>query len=43
MTGQPLKYRPQYGSLGVNPKRTSYSFVTKAALEKRSRPRRWCR
>ena len=29
MTGQPLKYRPQYGSLGVNPKRTCYSFVTK--------------
>ena len=33
MTGQPLKYRPQYGSLGVNPKRTSYSFVTRAALD----------
>ena len=33
MTGQPLKYRPQYGSLGVNPKRTCYSFVTKAALD----------
>ena len=33
MTGQPLKYRPQYGSLGANPQRTSYSFVTKAAIE----------
>lgn len=33
MTGQPLKYRPQYGSFGANPSRTSYSFVTKAAIE----------
>jgi urease subunit alpha len=33
MTGQPLKYRPQYGSLGANPARTSMSFVTKAAIE----------
>ena len=33
MTGQPLKYRPQYGSYGANPSRTSYSFVTKAAIE----------
>jgi urease subunit alpha len=33
MTGQPLKYRPQYGSLGANPSRTSLSFVTKAAIE----------
>ena len=33
MTGQPLKYRPQYGSLGANPARTSLSFVTKAAIE----------
>ena len=33
MTGQPLKYRPQYGSYGANPARTSYSFVTKAAIE----------
>ncbi len=33
MTGQPTKYRPQYGSLGANPARTSYSFVTRAAIE----------
>ena len=33
MTCQPLKYRPQYGAFGANPARTSYSFVTKAALE----------
>ncbi|GAB5469395.1 MAG: urease subunit alpha [Rhodospirillales bacterium] len=33
MTGQPLKYRPQYGSYGANPARLSYSFVTKAAIE----------
>jgi urease subunit alpha len=33
MTGQPWKYRQQYGAYGANPKRTSYSFVTKAALE----------
>lgn len=33
MTGQPLKYRPQYGSLGANPSRLSYSFVTQAALD----------
>lgn len=33
MTCQPLKYRPQYGSYGANPGRTSYSFVTKAAIE----------
>ena len=35
MTCQPLKYRPQYGSLSTNPARTSYSFVTKAAIEPR--------
>jgi urease subunit alpha len=33
MTCQPLKYRPQYGSLGANPARLSYSFVTQAALD----------
>ena len=33
MTGQPLKYRPQYGSLGANPARLSYSFVTQAAID----------
>tara|TARA_A100001015_G_scaffold235067_1_gene266745 strand:- start:1108 stop:2817 length:1710 start_codon:yes stop_codon:yes gene_type:complete len=33
MTCQPLKYRPQYGSYGNNPSKTSYSFVTKAAIE----------
>ncbi|SIT82734.1 urease subunit alpha [Pontibaca methylaminivorans] len=33
MTGQPLKYRPQYGALGANPGRLSYSFVTQAALD----------
>jgi urease subunit alpha len=33
MTGQPLKYRPQYGSFGYNPARLSYSFVTQAAIE----------
>ncbi|MDM8167671.1 urease subunit alpha [Roseovarius sp.] len=33
MTGQPLKYRPQYGSYGANPSRLSYSFVTKAAIQ----------
>ena len=33
MTCQPLKYRPQYGSLGANPSRLSYSFVTQAALD----------
>ena len=33
MTGQPLKYRPQYGSYGANPARLSYSFVTKAAIQ----------
>lgn len=33
MTCQPLKYRPQYGSLGANPARTSYSFVTQAAID----------
>jgi urease subunit alpha len=33
MTCQPLKYRPQYGSMGANPGRLSYSFVTQAALD----------
>ena len=33
MTCQPLKYRPQYGYFGANPARTSYSFVTKAAID----------
>ena len=33
MTCQPLKYRPQYGSLGANASRLSYSFVTRAAIE----------
>lgn len=33
MTGQPLKYRPQYGSFGANPARLSYSFVTQAAID----------
>lgn len=33
MTCQPLKYRPQYGSLGANPGRLSYSFVTQAAID----------
>jgi urease subunit alpha len=33
MTGQPLKYRPQYGSFGANPSRLSYSFVTQAAID----------
>lgn len=33
MTCQPLKYRPQYGALGRNPRRTSFSFVTQAAID----------
>ncbi len=33
MTCQPLKYRPQYGALGANPARLSYSFVTQAAID----------
>jgi urease subunit alpha len=33
MTGQPLKYRPQFGSLGANPARLSYSFVTQVAID----------
>ena len=33
MTGQPLKYRPQYGHYGRNPQRTSFSFVTQAAID----------
>jgi urease subunit alpha len=33
MTGQPLKYRPQYGYLGRNPRRLAYSFVTQAAID----------
>lgn len=33
MTCQPLKYRPQYGALGANPSRLSYSFVTQAAID----------
>lgn len=33
MTCQPLKYRPQYGSLGANPARLSYSFVTQSAID----------
>ena len=33
MTAQPLKYRPQYGSFGRNPRRLAYSFVTRAAID----------
>ncbi|MEO5863188.1 MAG: urease subunit alpha [Burkholderiales bacterium] len=33
MTCQPLKYRPQYGHLGRNPRRTAFSFVTQAAID----------
>lgn len=33
MTGQPLKYRPQYGYHGQNPRRLAYSFVTQAAID----------
>lgn len=33
MTCQPLKYRPQYGAFGKNPRRTAYSFVTQAAID----------
>jgi len=32
MTCQPLKYRPQFGAFGKNPKRLAYSFVTDAAI-----------
>ena len=32
MTCQPLKYRPQYGHYGRNPRRLAYSFVTEAAI-----------
>ena len=33
MTCQPLKYRPQYGHLGRNPRRLAYSFATPAAID----------
>lgn len=33
MTAQPLKYRPQYGYFGRNPRRLAYSFVTQAAID----------
>lgn len=33
MTCQPLKYRPQFGALGRNPKRLAFSFVTQAAID----------
>lgn len=33
MTCQPLKYRPQFGAFGNNPKRLAYSFVTEAAIQ----------
>src|SRR4029077_10196755 len=33
MTAQPLKYRPQFGSSGRNPRRLAYSFVTQAAID----------
>jgi urease subunit alpha len=33
MTAQPLKYRPQFGYLGRNPRRLAYSFVTQAAID----------
>ncbi|HEY9229049.1 MAG TPA: urease subunit alpha [Gemmatimonadaceae bacterium] len=33
MTAQPLKYRPQFGSFGRNPRRLAYSFVTQAAID----------
>ncbi|MCZ7662608.1 MAG: urease subunit alpha [Thermoleophilia bacterium] len=33
MTGQPLKYRPQYGHYGHNPRRTAFSFVAQAAID----------
>ncbi len=32
-TAQPLKYRPQYGYFGRNPRRLAYSFVTQAAID----------
>ena len=33
MTAQPLKYRPQFGYFGRNPRRLAYSFVTQAAID----------
>lgn len=33
MTCEPLKYRPQYGHHGRNPRRTAFSFVTQAAID----------
>ena len=33
MTCQPLKYRPQFGHFGRNPRRLAYSFVTQAAID----------
>ena len=33
MTAQPLKYRPQWGYFGRNPRRLAYSFVTQAAID----------
>jgi urease subunit alpha len=33
MTAQPLKYRPQYGYFGCNPRRLAYTFVTQAAID----------
>jgi urease subunit alpha len=33
VTAQPLKYRPQYGYFGRNPRRLAYSFVTQAAID----------
>jgi urease subunit alpha len=32
-TAQPVKYRPQYGYFGRNPRRLAYSFVTQAAID----------
>jgi len=33
MTCEPIKYRPQYGHQGRNPRRTAFSFVTQAAID----------
>ncbi len=33
MTCEPIKYRPQYGHHGRNPRRTAFSFVTQAAID----------
>lgn len=33
MTCQPLKYRPQFGHFGKNPRRLAHSFVTQAAID----------